>query len=139
MRTGIVLSKNGGALTRMLTPFKMGAGGILGNGAQYMSWISMDDMIEAIKFLVDKDDAHGPVNLVSPQPVSNHTFTKILGHELHRPAVMPLPAFAARILFGEMADALLLSSTRVAPAKLLEYGYVFKYRDLESALRKILA
>ena len=103
-----------------------------------MSWISLEDMINAIHFLVFDSNVKGPVNLVSPKPVTNLEFTKILGAVLHRPTIMPLPAFAARILFGEMADALLLSSARVEPVKLLESGYKFKHADLKSALEDIL-
>jgi len=103
-----------------------------------MSWISLEDMVNAIHFLLFDSNMSGPVNLVSPNPVSNYEFTKILGHILHRPTVMPLPGFAARILFGEMADALLLSSTRVEPVTLLENGYKFKHADLKTALKDII-
>ena len=138
LRTGIVLSTQGGALNKMLFPFKMGGGGVLGSGQQYMSWISLDDMIGAIRFLLFDSSLEGPVNLVAPNAVTNHEFTKTLGKALGRPTVMPMPAFAARLLFGEMADALLLSSARVVPEKLSEAGYAFTHRDLQSALEDIL-
>ncbi|MDF7798755.1 TIGR01777 family oxidoreductase [Pontiellaceae bacterium B1224] len=138
IRTGIVLDAKGGALHKMLPPFKMGGGGILGNGKQYMSWISLADMVNAILFIISNPNIKGPVNLVSPKAVINYKFTKELGTALHRPTVIPLPSFAARILFGEMADALLLSSTRVEPVKLLENGYKFKHADIASALKDIL-
>ncbi len=138
IRTGIVLSKQGGALAKMLPPFKMGGGGKLGSGKQFMSWISLDDMVGIIPFLIENENVSGPVNLVAPNAVTNLEFTKALGAVLHRPVVMPLPAFAARLIFGEMADALLLSSTRVTPKKLLDKGYSFKHADLQSALESIL-
>lgn len=138
IRTGIVLSSRGGALKKMLPPFKMGGGGILGNGKQYMSWISIDDMVGAIIHILNNPAVQGPVNLTAPEPETNHHFTKKLGNELNRPTVLPLPAFAARLIFGEMADALLLSSTRVIPKVLLETGYTFKHPDLETALKAVL-
>lgn len=138
IRTGIVLAKEGGALKKMLPPFKMGGGGILGDGRQYMSWISLEDEINAISFILREKSISGPVNLVSPQPLQNKSFTKILGQVLHRPTFMPLPAFAARLVFGEMADALLLSSTRVEPRKLVRSGFAFKHQELKHALEDIL-
>lgn len=138
LRTGIVLSSQGGALKKMLPPFKMGGGGILGNGKQYMSWISIQDMVGAILHVLEQDEISGAVNMVSPNPHTNKVFTKVLGKVLKRPTIMPLPAFAARLMFGEMADALLLSSTRVLPNVLLETKYQFKHPDLESALRAVL-
>jgi len=138
LRTGIVLSSQGGALKKMLPPFKMGGGGILGNGKQVMSWISIQDMVGAILHIIEHSEISGAVNMVSPNPHTNKEFTKTLGHVLKRPTIMPLPAFAARILFGEMADALLLSSTRVLPNVLLETEYSFKHPDLESALKAVL-
>lgn len=138
LRTGIVLSESGGALKKMLTPFKMGAGGILGSGKQYMSWIGLDDMVKAIRFIIDTPALEGPVNLVAPAPVTNHEFTKTLGSTLKRPTIAPMPAFAARILFGEMADALLLSGSNVIPEKLQRAGYRFKHEKLTDALQEIL-
>jgi uncharacterized protein (TIGR01777 family) len=137
-RTGMVLSPAGGALGRMLLPFKAGLGGVLGPGTQYLSWIAMDDLLGAIHHLLDRDDLVGPVNLVAPEPVTNAVFTKTLGRVLGRPAVAPAPAFALRLAFGEMADAALLSSTRVRPEKLLATGYHFRFPELEGALRHVL-
>ncbi len=139
LRTGIVLSPAGGALKKMLTPFRFGAGGIMGSGDQFMSWISISDVVGIIRFLIADDQISGPVNVVSPNPLTNREFTKTLGTVLHRPTVMPLPAMAARLLFGEMADALLLSSTRVLPEKLMAGGYVFRYPVLKPALEHLLS
>lgn len=138
IRTGIVLGKKGGALKKMLPPFKMGAGGILGSGRQYMSWISLDDEVKAIRFLIDTETISGAVNLVAPNPVTNHEFTKVLGKILHRPSIFPMPAFAVRLLFGEMGEALLLGSSRVAPKKLIDAGYEFCHAHLQPALEDIL-
>jgi uncharacterized protein (TIGR01777 family) len=138
LRTGIVLSCDGGALQKMITPFKLGGGGILGDGAQFMSWISLDDEVAVIRCLIDNQGINGSVNLVSPNPVTNREFTKTLGKVLKRPTILPMPAFAVRLLFGEMGEALLLCSTRAYPKKLLDSGYRFKHPDLESALRSIL-
>ncbi len=138
MRFGVVLSPDGGALASMLTPFKLGAGGILGNGRQYFSWIALADAIQAIQFVLNTAPITGPVNLVSPHPATNRDFTKALGQTLSRPTIFPMPAFAARLLFGEMADALLLASTRVVPQKLTGVGYDFRYPTLEEALRHLL-
>jgi uncharacterized protein (TIGR01777 family) len=139
LRTGIVLSKKGGALKQMLTPFRLGAGGPLGDGKQFMSWISLADAVEAISYLITNPAITGPVNLTAPNPVNNHDFSASLGKALHRPAFLPMPAFAARILFGEMAEALLLSSARVIPDKLIQSGFAFKHTDLASALEDILS
>lgn len=138
IRTGIVLSKDGGALKKMLPPFKMGGGGILGSGKQYMSWISLEDEINAILYIINNKNIHGPVNLTSPNPVDNKEFTKILGKVLKRPTIAPLPSFVAKLLFGEMADAILLKGNRVIPNKLLNCGFEFKHQFLEEALRDIL-
>ena len=138
LRTGLVLSLKGGALKSMIFPFKIGIGGKLGTGEQMMSWISLDDVVGSIRFLIEKPKISGAVNLVSPNPVTNNEFAKTLGRVLHRPCIFSLPAFMLRILFGEMADELLLSSTRVIPATLMEAGYTFKHTDLKSALEDIL-
>lgn len=138
LRLGMVLSAAGGALAKMLTPFKLGMGGMIGDGSQYMSWISIDDVIGAIDHILKTDALQGPVNAVSPNPVSNRTFTETLGKVLSRPAAIPLPAFAARMMFGDMADELLLSSTRVLPDKLLSSHYRFSFPDLEECLRHLL-
>ena len=139
LRIGIVLSADGGALAKMLFPFKMGAGGVIGSGNQYMSWITLSDLVRIVDHALDTDGIEGPVNAVSPAPVTNREFTKALGGVLSRPTLFPMPAFAARLAFGEMADALLLSSTRVLPARLQESGYDFQHPQLEGALRHILA
>jgi uncharacterized protein (TIGR01777 family) len=138
LRTGIVLSCDGGALQKMITPFKLGGGGILGDGTQYMSWISLADEVGIIRYLINNTDVRGSVNLVSPNPVTNREFTETLGKVLKRPTLLPMPAFAARFLFGEMADALLLASTKVYPRALQESGYEFKHPALESALRSVI-
>jgi uncharacterized protein (TIGR01777 family) len=137
-RFGMVLSAAGGALAKMLFPFKMGAGGRIGSGQQYMSWIALDDLLGAIYHALITDTLHGPVNAVAPNPVTNAEFTKTLGRVLRRPTLFPLPAFAARAAFGEMADALLLASTRVQPARLTDTGYAFRYPELAGALRHVL-
>ena len=137
-RLGVVLSKDGGALAKMLTPFRLGAGGIVGNGRQYMSWITLDDTVAAIAHLLATESSAGPVNLVAPNAATNREFTKTLGRVLRRPTLFPLPGFAARLAFGEMADALLLASTRVKPAGLLDSGYAFRHGSLEEGLRHVL-
>ncbi|MFT5527483.1 MAG: hypothetical protein ACI9HK_005465 [Pirellulaceae bacterium] len=138
MRIGVVLSPRGGALQKMLTPFKMCVGGVVGSGKQYWSWISIDDVAGAIHHAIVNDNVTGPVNCVAPHPVTNREFTKTLGKVLSRPTIFPMPAFAARLALGEMADALLLASTRVKPAKLSETGYEFRHSNLEDALRHVL-
>lgn len=138
LRFGLILSPKGGALGAMLTPFKMGVGGTIGPGTQWMSWIALDDVLGVIHHVLDKDGLDGAVNTASPQPVTNASFTKTLGRVLHRPTLAPLPAFAARLALGEMADALLLSSARVVPRRLEASGYRFRHPDLEGALRVLL-
>ena len=138
LRTGIVLSPDGGVLKKMLLPFKMGLGGVVGNGQQYMSWISIDDVVHLIDHMLNDEQLSGSYNLVSPQPVTNYEFTKSLGRALHRPTISPLPAFAARLMFGEMADALLLSSSRVASIRLSDIGYELIDNTLEHALTRLL-
>lgn len=138
LRFGVVLSAEGGALAKMLAPFKLGVGGKVGDGKQWMSWIALNDVTEAIKFLIARDDVRGPVNLVSPQPVTNGEFTETLGRVLSRPTFFAMPAFGARLAFGEMADALLLSSARVLPNRLAGAGYQFVYPQLEGALAHLL-
>src|ERR1051325_2876452 len=138
LRFGVILSEEGGALAKMMTPFKLGVGGRVGSGEQYMSWITLNDTIGAIYHALTRADVHGPVNVVAPNPVTNSEFTKKLGDALSRPTLLPAPAFALRLAFGEMADALLLSSRRVEPLRLKESGFVFQYPELEGALRHIL-
>jgi uncharacterized protein len=138
LRTGIVLSAKGGALKQMLPPFRMGLGGRIGSGRQWMSWIDLHDEIGAIRHILANESVSGPVNSVSPHPVTNSEFTKTLASILSRPAIFPMPAFAARLAFGQMGEELLLGSQRVEPAKLMATGYVFQKPDLRSALEQIL-
>jgi uncharacterized protein (TIGR01777 family) len=137
-RFGIILSKNGGALPQMLTPIKLGAGGKLGSGKQWMSWIALDDAVTAIRTAITDANLRGAINIVAPNPARNADFTRALAKVLHRPAILPAPAFALRLVLGEMADALLLSSQRVVPEKLTQHHFKFQYPDLESALRRAL-
>ena len=137
-RFGIILDEKGGALERMLTPFRMGVGGKVGNGKQWMSWIALEDVINALRFLIDEPGSEGPVNFTAPRPVTNADFTEALGSVLSRPTLFSVPAFAARLAFGEMADELLLSSAKVEPERLKESGYQFKHPELSSALKTIL-
>ncbi|MBI3615264.1 MAG: TIGR01777 family protein [Candidatus Omnitrophica bacterium] len=138
-RFGIVMSTGGGALAMMMPPFRFGLGGKLGSGKQWMSWVAIDDVAGAIHHILVTDGIRGPVNVVSPHPVTNLEFTKTLGRVLRRPTLFFVPAFAARLAFGELADEALLASARVEPAKLLSSGYRFRYPELEGALRSILA
>lgn len=138
MRTGIVMGTAGGALPKMLPAFKMGVGGRLGDGRQWMSWVDVRDVVGAIHHLLRSDLLHGPVNLVSPKPVTNAEFTKILGNALSRPTIFPMPAFAARLAFGQMADELLLASQRVEPVKLISSGYPFRFGKLQDCLKDLL-
>lgn len=138
MRLGVVLSAAGGALVKMLTPFRLGLGGVIGSGRQYVSWITLDDAIASVLHLLDRSQLAGPVNVVAPQSVTNRQLTKSLGRALHRPTLFPLPSFAARLLLGEIADELLLASTRVAPRRLLDDGFAFGYPDLDGALTYLL-
>ena len=138
LRTGIVLSPKGGALAQMLPPFRMGVGGVIGPGTQYMSWIALDDLIGAYQHALATTSLKGPVNAVAPNPVSNREFVKTLGKALSRPAVFPMPSLAVRLAFGEMGVQLLLASARVRPARLRSSGYAFRYPVLESALRHLL-
>ena len=138
LRTGIVLSDKGGAMAKMLPPFKLGLGGKIGSGNQYWSWVSLDDVCAAIFHCIQEAELRGAVNIVSPSPVTNRDFTKALGRVLGRPTVVPLPAFAARLVLGEMADELLLASARVEPAKLIASHFVFHHRELQPTLRQLL-
>ncbi len=138
MRTGVVLDKKGGALAKMLPPFYLGLGGPIGSGNQIMSWIALDEIPRIISFLVENVNISGPVNFTAPHPVSSRDFAKVLGHVLHRPAFLPLPAFAVSTIFGEMGKELLLGGAHVTPRRLLESGYTFTYPDLQSALSSIL-
>ena len=137
-RFGIILSKKGGALPPMLTPFKLGAGGRIGSGKQWMSWIALDDVVTAIRQAITDPAMRGPINIVAPNPARNAEFTQVLARVLYRPAIFPAPPFALRLILGEMADALLLSSQRVVPEKLAQHRFQFRYANLESALRRAL-
>jgi uncharacterized protein (TIGR01777 family) len=138
-RFGIVLARHGGALPAMMLPFRFFAGGKIGSGQQWMSWISLDDVIEILRLALEKGEVRGPINVISPQPVQNAEFTKALASAMHRPALFPAPAFALRLALGEMADALLLSSQRVQPRRLESLGYRFLHADLSSALTAVLS
>jgi uncharacterized protein (TIGR01777 family) len=138
LRIGPVLSPKGGALAKMLLPFKMGVGGVVGSGRQYFSWIELDDLVSAIVFALENESLIGPVNAVAPGAVTNREFTKTLGRVLGRPTIFPMPAFAARLAFGEMADEMLLGGVRVAPHELTAAGFQFAYPQLEPALRHLL-
>ena len=137
-RFGIILACDGGALPPMMLPFRFFAGGKIGSGQQWMSWISLEDVIEILRFALENGQVRGPVNVISPQPMQNAEFTKTLASAMHRPALFPAPAFALRLALGEMADALLLSSQRVRPKKLESLGYCFLHTDLKSALGAVL-
>jgi uncharacterized protein (TIGR01777 family) len=137
-RIGVILTPDGAALKKMLPPFKLGAGGIIGDGKQYWSWMSLDDVIGAILHALGTPSLKGPVNVVAPNAVTNAEFTKTLGHALKRPTFFPMPAFVARLALGEMADALLLASARVEPKKLTVSGYAFRYPDLAGCLHDLL-
>lgn len=139
VRTGLVLDTAGGALPKMLLPFRMGAGGRLGSGAQYMPWIHRQDWVDLVRFLLTARGATGAVNATAPHPVTNAEFTRVLGRVMHRPALLPAPAVALRIVLGEMADALLLSGQRAVPACAERLGHRFRYTDLETALTHLLA
>jgi uncharacterized protein (TIGR01777 family) len=138
LRTGIVLTPEGGALGRMLLPFRMGLGGVVGTGDQWMSWISLTDEVAAIRHVLQTPSLAGPVNLTAPDPVTNRDFTRTLGRVLRRPTVFPLPGFVVKAVFGEMGERLLLEGQRVLPRRLRESGFRFAHPDLETALRSEL-
>ena len=135
LRIGIVLSRSGGALATMLVPFKLGVGGVVGRGDQFMSWIALTDVVNIVGHALTNESLRGPINAVAPHAVTNREFTKALGKVLRRPTVFPVPAVAARLVFGEMAEALLLAGARVVPAMLDGSGFTFAYPDVEDALR----
>jgi uncharacterized protein len=137
-RFGVILARDGGALPQMMLSFRFFAGGKIGSGQQWISWITLEDVIEILRFALEKGEVRGPLNVISPQPVQNAEFTKTLASTMHRPALFPAPAFALRLALGEMADALLLSSQRVLPKKLESLGYRFLHADLKSALAAVL-
>ncbi len=138
-RQGIVLARDDGALARMLTPFRLGVGGRIGSGKQWWSWVALDDIVAAYSFVLERDDLSGPIDLTSPDPVTNSRFTSALGHALRRPAIIPVPAVAIRTLFGEMGEAALLQGQRALPARLLDAGFEFRHGELGDALGHALA
>ena len=137
-RFGIILDKRDGALPKMSLPFKFGVGGKIGSGTQWMSWVALADVIQAIRLALANREFRGPVNIVAPNPVRNQDFSKELAHALHRPAIIPAPAFALRLALGEMADGMLLTSQRVLPEKLLNSGFKFSGEKLPRTLQQIL-
>lgn len=137
LRTGVVLSGAGGALPRMALPFRLMAGGPLGNGRQWLSWIHIADEVGAIRFLLEREDARGPFNLTAPRPLTNRDFSRVLGKALHRPSLAPAPGLVLRLVLGEMAD-MLLHGQRAVPQRLLEHGYVFRFPEALGALRDLL-
>jgi uncharacterized protein (TIGR01777 family) len=138
-RIGVVLDGRGGALPKMAMPFRFGAGGRVGTGRQWMSWIALDDLVRLIVFAITLENLYGPINAVAPQAVTNAEFTRTLARVLHRPAIFPAPAFALRLALGQMADELLLASQRVVPKVALENGFRFEYPQLHAALTRVLA
>jgi uncharacterized protein (TIGR01777 family) len=137
-RFGIILAREGGALAKIMLPFKIGAGGKVGSGKQWMSWVALEDVVGILRLAIENASVRGAINVVAPQPVRNEEFTKVLAKILRRPALFPAPAFALRLALGEMADALLLSGQRVLPRALEKTGYRFLHADLPSALSTIL-
>ncbi len=138
LRFGMILAAGGGALHMMLPAFKLGLGGPLGSGKQWVSWITLDDVLAVIRFAIEDERLHGPVNVVAPEAVTNRDFSRTLGRVLHRPAIMPVPAFALRLTLGEIADGLLLASARVSAARLKASGYRFLYPQLATAFQRLL-
>lgn len=138
MRIGVVLAKDGGALEKMLTPFRFGVGGTIGSGKQWMSWIALDDIVSIIRFFLENAELQGSFNLTAPRPATIAEFTKTLGKVLNRPTVLPLPEFAIKLMFGEMGETLLLQGARVLPKRLEEAGYEFQFTNLEDAMRHVL-
>lgn len=138
LRTGIVLGKNGGALKKMLPPFKLGLGGKIGSGNQWMPWVHIDDMIGLIELCINNANVSGAINCTAPNPVINSTFTKTLASAINRPAIFPMPAFVVKLLMGQMGEELLLNGKKVVPKKALDFGYQFKYQSIEQALATIV-
>jgi hypothetical protein len=138
-RFGVVLSSNGGALRKLLSLFRLGLGGNLGDGRAWMPWLTLRDAVGILRYCVDREELRGPINTVAPNPVTNAEFTRALGSAVHRPAIMPVPAFALRLAIGEMADQALLASARVVPAKLIGAGYRFADPELAPALRSLVS
>ena len=139
LRTGIVLSREGGALKQMLLPFRLGLGGRIGDGQQWWSWIHVDDLVSAVHHILQNESLRGPVNMTAPNPATNAEFTRTLAEALKRPARLPVPAFALRLLFGELADEGLLASARVMPERLTQSGFHFRFSELKTALIDLLS
>lgn len=137
-RIGVVLAKDGGALEKMLTPFKFGVGGVVGSGEQYMSWIAIDDLIKIFHFALEADDLHGAINATAPNPATNEEFTKTLGKVLGRPTIIPIPAFGIKLLFGEMGERLLLEGCRVMPKRLQDANFEFQFPNLEDTMKHVI-
>jgi uncharacterized protein len=137
-RTGVVLAPSGGALAKMLPPFRLGIGGPVAGGGQYVPWVHLDDVVAALLFCLDHDEVRGPVNLTAPTPVTNAELSRALGRVLHRPAVVPVPGFVLRLMYGEMAE-IVTTGQRVVPAALRQLGFEFRHPELEAALRDVLA
>ena len=138
LRFGVVLAKDGGALKKMLLPFKMGVGGVIGSGKQWMSWISLKDVVRAIEYSIENEALRGPINVVSPEPITNKEFTKALGDVLRRPTLFPVPKFGMKAMFGEMGEQTVLSNQRILPQQLIDSGFSFDFPDIKSALTDIL-
>lgn len=137
VRTGVVLAKEGGALKAMLTPFKLGMGGVVGSGEQYWSWISLDDIARLFQFAIENNEVSGPINGTAPNPATNREFTKALGKVLSRPTILPMPKFAAKLALGEMAEALILASAKVTPVKAEDLSFIFNHPELKQALESL--
>jgi uncharacterized protein (TIGR01777 family) len=137
LRTGIVFGMDGGALPKMILPYKLGIGGRVGNGKQWLSWIHIEDMIRLIRYCIENSEVKGPVNATAPHPVTNDEFGRTVGRVLHRPHLLPVPSFVFKVMFGELSD-LLLKGQKVLPAKIMGHGFTYKYPNLESALRDLL-
>lgn len=138
LRIGVVLAKEGGALEKMMTPFKFGVGGVIGSGKQYMPWIAIDDIIGIIHFALE-NEISGAFNTTAPNPVTNYEFTKTFGDVINRPTIFPIPEFVIKLMFGEMGETILLQGNRVIPKRLKELGYKFKFTKLEDAMKHVLA
>jgi uncharacterized protein (TIGR01777 family) len=138
LRIGIVLAKEGGALKKMLLPFQLGLGGVVGSGKQWMSWIALEDLVRIIVFVLENNSVEDAINCTAPNPVTNYEFTKTLGKVLSRPTILPIPSLAIKFLFGEMGETLLLEGNRVLPKRLQDLGFEFHFSNLEDALRGIL-
>lgn len=137
LRFGVVLGRDGGAIAKMLVPFQMGLGGPIGSGDQWMSWVDREDVLRAIEWAIDRPEVRGTYNITAPEPVRNRDFARALGRALHRPAFMPTPAFALRLIFGEMAGEMLLGGQRVLPSRTTAAGFSFSYPTLEASLRHV--